>query len=124
MFLVIYAGEIMTFYENVYKTAQQRGLSIKKLAEIIGVSDATIYTWKRTGAPTGKNMTAVADALGVSVGYLMGESNSTSESENAHKNIIDLNEVANNDSWDEYLSADGHPLSDKDKQVLRALFGD
>ena len=37
---------------------------------------------------------------------------------------VDLKEVAENDNWDDYLSSDGRPLSDHDKKLLRAIFGD
>ncbi|MCS8562436.1 helix-turn-helix domain-containing protein [Weissella cibaria] len=105
----------MTFYERVYETAKLRGLSIKKLADKIGVSDATIYTWKRTGAPTGKNLTAVSEALGVSIDYLLGN---TDEMHSNKKDDIpvDLEEVL--DKLGPTLRFEGKELTDEQKIKL------
>ncbi|MGL4266151.1 MAG: helix-turn-helix domain-containing protein [Weissella cibaria] len=114
----------MTFYERVYETAKLRGLSIKKLADKIGVSDATIYTWKRTGAPTGKNLTAVSDVLGVSVDYLLGNTDEMHSNKKDDK-TVDLEQDTT------ILALDGIELSDDYKQFiidqvrsLRKLRGD
>ena len=105
----------MTFYERVYETAKLRGLSIKKLADKIGVSDATIYTWKRTGAPTGKNLTAVSEALGVSIDYLLGN---TDEMHSNKKDDmpVDLEEVL--DKLGPTLRFEGKELTDEQKIKL------
>ena len=114
----------MTFYERVYETAKLRGLSIKKLADKIGVSDATIYTWKRTGAPTGKNLTAVSEALGVSIDYLLGNTDEMHSNKKDDK-TVDLEQDTT------ILALDGIELSDDYKQFiidqvrsLRKLRGD
>lgn len=114
----------MTFYERVYETAKLRGLSIKKLADKIGVSDATIYTWKRTGAPTGKNLTAVSEALGVSIDYLLGNTDEMHSNKKDDKKV-DLEQDTT------ILALDGMELSDDYKQFiidqvrsLRKLRGD
>lgn len=117
----------MTTYEKVYAAAKAQGLSIKQLSEKVGVSDATIYTWKRKGTPNGSTLQKIADTLNVSVDYLLGNTDEKrvhSIKDDQNKNEVDLIKVANEDSWDEYLSANGKPLSDQDKKVLRALFGD
>jgi len=115
----------MTFYDRVYQTAKNRGLSIKQLAQKMGVSDATIYTWKKTGAPTGKNLTLVSKTLGVSVDYLLGNTDEMHTNKKSTDNEpVDIKKVAENDTWDDYLSSDGRPLSDHDKKLLRAIFGD
>lgn len=102
----------MTFYERVYETAKLRGLSIKKLADKIGVSDATIYTWKRTGAPTGKNLTAVSEALGVSIDYLLGNTDDMHQSSN-NEMPVDLDEVLS--KLGPAVSFGGKELTDEQK---------
>jgi len=115
----------MTFYDRVYQTAKNRGLSIKQLAQKMGVSDATIYTWKKTGAPTGKNLTLVSKTLGVSVDYLLGNTDEMHTNKKSTDNEpVDIKKVAENDTWDDYLSSDGRPLTEHDKKLLRAIFGD
>ncbi|WP_433322528.1 helix-turn-helix domain-containing protein [Weissella tructae] len=110
----------MTFYDRVYTTAKQRGLSIKKLADNIGISDATIYTWKRTGAPTGKNLNAVAEALGVSVEYLLGNTDSPNSNKLVSDEPLNLYEVSD-DERDEVLSINGEPISDEDWAIMKVI---
>jgi len=106
----------MNFYDRVYTTAKKRGLSIKKLADKIGISDATIYTWKRTGAPTGKNLNATAEALGVSVEYLLGNTdNPTINNNDNEPNDIDLKEYAEKRGL---LKFNGHPIDEEDLRII------
>lgn len=115
----------MTFYERVYETAKLRGLSIKKLADKIGVSDATIYTWKRTGAPTGKNLTAVSEALGVSIDYLLGNTDDMHQSSN-NEMPVDLDEVLS--TLGPAVSFGGKELTDEQKlkfyEMAKLMFGE
>lgn len=115
----------MTFYERVYETAKLRGLSIKKLADKIGVSDATIYTWKRTGAPTGKNLTAVSEALGVSIDYLLGNTDDMHQSSN-NEMPVDLDEVLS--KIGPAVSFGGKELTDEQKlkfyEMAKLMFGE
>ncbi|MCA1356409.1 helix-turn-helix domain-containing protein [Weissella cibaria] len=115
----------MTFYERVYETAKLRGLSIKKLADKIGVSDATIYTWKRTGAPTGKNLTAVSEALGVSIDYLLGNTDDMHQSSN-NEMPVDLDEVLS--KLGPAVSFGGKELTDDQKlkfyEMAKLMFGE
>ncbi|HCU08813.1 helix-turn-helix domain-containing protein [Weissella cibaria] len=115
----------MTFYERVYETAKLRGLSIKKLADKIGVSDATIYTWKRTGAPTGKNLTAVSEALGVSIDYLLGNTDDMHQSSN-NEMPVDLDEVLS--KLGPAVSFGGKELTDEQKlkfyEMAKLMFGE
>ena len=116
----------MTFYEKVYETAKSRGLSIKELAKKIGVSDATIYTWKRTGAPTGKNLNAVADVLGVSVDYLLGNTDEMHGNKKDGKSEIDLDKALADQGV--VMRYQGKELSDKAKrgilEILKLVDGD
>lgn len=100
----------MTFYERVYQTAKNRGLSIKQLAQKMGVSDATIYTWKKTGAPTGKNLTLVSKTLGVSVDYLLGN---TDETRPTKKNPNEMDSV----ELDKALRGEGASLQFEGKEL-------
>ncbi len=115
----------MTFYERVYETAKLRGLSIKKLADKIGVSDATIYTWKRTGAPTSKNLTAVSEALGVSIDYLLGNTDVMHQSSN-NEMPVDLDEVLS--KLGPAVSFGGKELTDEQKlkfyEMAKLMFGE
>lgn len=61
----------MTIYERVKSTAQTQGLSLKQLESKAGLGDGAIYKWKKY-TPRGANIQKVADVLGVSVDYLLG----------------------------------------------------
>lgn len=66
-------GVIFVFYD-IYKTlCEQRGVSLSRAAADIGLSNATVTKWKKTGAaPGGETLTRVAGYFGVSVDLLLG----------------------------------------------------
>ena len=61
------------FYD-IYKTlCAQRGISLSRAAAEIGLSNATVTKWKKTGAaPSGETLTRLAAYFGVSADYLLG----------------------------------------------------
>ncbi|MBJ7633155.1 helix-turn-helix transcriptional regulator [Weissella confusa] len=61
----------MTLFERTKETASNRGLSIQQVAKKAGLGINSIYRWKERN-PTTSNIKAVADVLGVSVDYLLG----------------------------------------------------
>lgn len=62
----------MTLFERVKKISKQKGYSsLKSLAEDAGLGVNAVYQWK-TQTPRTDNLQAVADVLGVSVDYLLG----------------------------------------------------
>ena len=114
----------MTLFERIKKTAKERGISLTALSVKSGLGEKTIYKWKEK-EPSANRIKAVADVLGVSVDYLLGNTDDMHVNKKATSNSpVDLKEVAKNDNWDDYLSSDGRPLSDHDKKLLRAIFGD
>ena len=114
----------MTLFERIKKTAKERGISLTALSVKSGLGEKTIYKWKEK-EPSANRIKAVADVLGVSDDYLLGNTDDMHVNKKATSNSpVDLKEVAENDNWDDYLSSDGRPLSDHDKKLLRAIFGD
>ena len=114
----------MNTFERIKEISKERGLNLKKTAIEAGLSENAIYKWK-TQTPQSNALQAVADVLGVSVDYLLGNTDDMHANKKANSNSpVDLKEVAENDNWDDYLSSDGRPLSDHDKKLLRAIFGD
>lgn len=111
----------MTTFDRVKELAKKRGLSLLQLNDKAKLGKNAIYKW-RTSTPGIDSLEKVADVLGVSVSYLL--MNDDNDQVVAAEKKVDLTEVAKSDAWDYYLSADGKPLSDKDKQLLRALFGE
>lgn len=114
----------MTLFERTKEIASKRGMSLQEVAKKANLGVNSIYRWKERN-PTTSNITKVADVLGVSVDYLLGNTDDMHANKKATSNSpVDLKEVAENDNWDDYLSSDGRPLSDHDKKLLRAIFGD
>ena len=116
----------MTVFERIKETSKERGLNLQKVATDAHLGINAIYRWK-TQTPTADSLKAVAEVLNVSVDYLLGNTNEKSPSSTkstSNRSELDLSKVANDESWDEYLSTNGRPLSNQDKAILRALFGD
>lgn len=114
----------MTTFERIKQTAKERGLTLNQLNDKAKLKNNIIYSWKKK-APSAENLYKVADVLGVSVDYLLGNTNEMHETKSTPTNKpIDMKEVAENDTWDDYLSSDGRPLTEHDKKLLRAMFGD
>ena len=81
----------MTTFERIKEISKQRGLNLKKTATEAGLSENAIYKWK-IQTPQSNALRAVADVLGVSVDYLLGN---TDEMHSNKKDYmpVDLEEV-------------------------------
>ena len=114
----------MTLFERTKEISKKRGMSLQDAAKSAGIGINSIYQWKKQ-TPSVDRIKLVADVLNVSVDYLLGNTDDMHANKKATSNSpVDLKEVAENDNWDDYLSSDGRPLSDHDKKLLRAIFGD
>ena len=59
---------------DVYKAlCDSKGISPKKAALEIGLSNSVTVKWKAGATPSGTTLAKIADYFGVSVGYLLGE---------------------------------------------------
>ena len=61
----------MTVLERIKEVSKLRGYNLTKVNEMAHLGKNTIYSWK-TKEPSHNNLQAVADVLGVSVDYLLG----------------------------------------------------
>jgi len=76
----------MDIGERLKELLTSRGMSLKGLSELSGVSVNTLYAATKKGGAKGmrrSSLTAIADALGVSVDYLKAGTTITSEDLNA-----------------------------------------
>ena len=71
-------GEIMFKMERLDEVLKEKKMSKRKLEREAGLGVGTIAKWKTTN-PTNQNLQKVADAVGVSVAFLTGESEFRSE---------------------------------------------
>lgn len=61
-------------YEIFEQLLQKRGMSSYEVSKLSGVSQATLSDWKNgKSTPRNKTLKKIADILGVSVAYLLGE---------------------------------------------------
>lgn len=65
---------MMKLYENVKAICDSKKMSIRELEFLASISYGSIGHWRKS-APRIDNVVAVANALDVSVGYLLGETN-------------------------------------------------
>ena len=62
------------FYDIFSNLCDTKGVSCKRAAMEMGLSNSIAAKWKRTGAtPNGETLSKIAEYFGVSVGYLLGE---------------------------------------------------
>jgi transcriptional regulator with XRE-family HTH domain len=62
------------FYDYFSELCKQKGISVTKATEEIGLARTIGTKWKNTGAtPNGATLAKIADYFGVTVSYLLGE---------------------------------------------------
>ncbi|MCS9990197.1 helix-turn-helix domain-containing protein [Weissella confusa] len=114
----------MTLFERIKETAKERGISLTALSVESGLGEKTIYKWKDK-EPSASRIKAVADTLGVSVDYLLGNT------DEMHRNKkddmpVDLEEVL--DKLGPTLRFEGKELTDEQKiklyEMAKLMFGE
>ena len=112
----------MTLFERVKEISKKHGFSsLRVLSEQAGLSPNVIYGWK-TKEPSAKTLHAVADVLGVSVDYLLGNTDEMHPAPNADKQgPINLAETVDDSERDNVISANGQPISDEDWAIIKAV---
>ena len=115
----------MTLFERVKEISKKHGFSsLRVLSEQAGLSPNVIYGWK-TKEPSTKTLQAVADVLGVSVDYLLGN---TDEMHSSKKDDmpIDLEETLS--KLGPAVSFGGKELTDEQKlkfyEMAKLMFGE
>ena len=105
----------MTLFERVKEISKKHGFSsLRVLSEQAGLSPNVVYGWK-TKEPSAKSLQAVADVLGVSVDYLLGNTDDMHTNKNAPTDA-DLE-----DALDGAVAYGGKPMSDNDRKILKGL---
>lgn len=107
----------MTTLERIKELAKKRGLNLKSTAKQAGLSENAIYKWN-TQTPSTDKLKAVADVLGVSVDYLLGNTDEMHEKASNNNGPIDLNKLLADEGMAMF---DGQPLSEEYKKALLAM---
>lgn len=114
----------MTVLERIKEVSKLRGYNLTKVNEMAHLGKNTIYSWK-TKEPSHNNVQAVADVLGVSVDYLLGN---TDEMHSNKKDDmpVDLEETLS--KLGPAVSFGGKELTDEQKlkfyEMAKLMFGE
>lgn len=105
----------MTVLDRIKKVSKMRGYNLTKVNDLANLGKNTIYSWKNK-EPSHNNVQAVADVLGVSVDYLLG--NTDEMHANNSSEPIDLDKALSEEGMAMF---DGQPLSEEYKKALLAM---
>ncbi|WP_374915384.1 helix-turn-helix domain-containing protein [Weissella cibaria] len=108
----------MTTFERIKEISKKKGYSsLRVLSENSGLGPNAIYQW-RDKTPRIDSLQAVADVLGVSVDYLLGNTDEMHSNKNDENVPVDLDKVLSEEGMAMF---DGQPLSDEYKKALLAM---
>lgn len=105
----------MNLVERIKTIAHKRSMTIKDLSIKAGIGPKTISNW-RDRNPQTETLQKVADVLGVSVDYLLG--NTDDMHANNSSEPIDLDKALSEEGMAMF---DGQPLSEEYKKALLAM---
>ena len=78
------------FFDIFFDLCKKNGISCKKTAEDIGLSNSITTKWKKTGAtPGGDTLNRIAAYFGVSTDYLLGKKTEKASTENGERQMSD-----------------------------------
>ena len=67
----------MTFFNNIQRLCNEKGISVTALGQELGLSNATTAGWRKGSQPRGKTLKMLADYFEVTVDQLMEDSRVT-----------------------------------------------
>ena len=110
------------FFDIFYDLCQRKGVSCKKAAEEIGLSNSITTKWKKTGAiPGGETLHRIAAYFGVSTDYLLGKESTPTLTEKDRRDIArDLEDIMAHLETSGDLMFYGDPMSDEARESIRA----
>ena len=113
------------FFDIFQSLCNKKGVSCKRAAEEIGLSNSIATKWKKTGAtPSGETLHRIATYFGVSADYLLGKSekeNAPALTEKDRRDIAkDLKAMLEKLDSSNDLMFDGNPMSEEAKESIRA----
>ena len=78
------------FFDIFFDLCKKNGISCKKAAEDIGLSNSITTKWKKTGAtPGGDTLNRIAAYFGVRTDYLLGKKTEKASTENGERQMSD-----------------------------------
>lgn len=109
----------MTLFERTKETAKKRGLSLLTVNDEANLGKNAIYKWKNSN-PSLPAVQAVADVLGVSVDYLLGNTDEmhAAKSSTEETDTLDLDKALSEHGVARFQ---GKELSDDYKRAVLAV---
>lgn len=110
----------MNLVERIKTIAYKRSMTIKDLSIKAGIGPKTISNW-RDRNPQTETLQKVADVLGVSVDYLLGNTDDMHANKKADTSSDDLKEYL-----DEHpvLKFDGKEIPDAEMKIIKRILED
>lgn len=110
----------MTVLDRIKKVSKMRGYNLTKVNDLANLGKNTIYSWKNK-EPSHNNVQAVADVLGVSVDYLLGNTDDMHANKKADTSSDDLKEY-----FDEHpvLKFDGKEIPEAEMKIIKRILED
>lgn len=94
----------MSIGENIKKLRKNKGLSQKQLAEILNLSEITIRRYEKcSNIPTIETINKIADALGMPLSELLGNSVKTNDIGIKINELLEVN-ISNNTGTEKNIS--------------------
>lgn len=106
----------MTVFERIKEISDKRGLSLRTVATKAGLkSETAIYRYNQGVTPRKTTLMAIADVLGVSVNYLLGEDDTPEWA--TEKDTHDLQKFLEQNEGS--MTYGGEKLTEEDKEKLK-----
>lgn len=113
-------NKLMSLFERTKKAADARKLSLKSVASKAGLAENAIYRWD-TSNPKSENLNKVADVLGVSADYLLGNTDEMTPNKKESDYQSDLKKVFDNNP---VLSFGGKEIPEAELKIIRRILED
>lgn len=102
------------FFDIFNDLCKRKGVSCKRAAEDIGLSNSITTKWKKTGAtPTGETLERISKYFVVSIDYLLGTETEKAPTGSGERDILDEIDIA---FYGEYKE-----LTEDDKETVRDM---
>ena len=108
----------MTTFERIKEISKKKGYSsLRVLSENSGLGPNAIYQW-RDKTPRIDSLQSVADVLGVSVDYLLGNTDEMHSNKKDDKKVADLKDIMKEF---EIVQFDGKTIPEEDLPVIERI---
>lgn len=109
------------FFDVFQALCNKKGVSCKKAAEDIGLSNSITTKWKKTGAtPGGETLNRIAVYFGVTTDYLLGNEKKPTLTKKDERDVAkNLEAIISDLEHSGDLMFDGDPMSEEARESMR-----